>query len=144
MGKGSDVATTMNTLKELMANFPLYINGQKTRTNEVLTSVDRSVDGAKLVATKLQGVSQDISDHMGMLAQFVDSDSATWSGWQQAQHEVDSQTLTAFAQAVPALEKLHQLLMAVNEAIDEASSILAAADQVAEGAVSACNALIPL
>lgn len=144
MGKGADVATAMSDIKNNIEGYALVFMGAKERVNLILTMVDGFTDTARFDAARLQGLSQDMSDHMGMLAGIVDSDSATWAGWQQAQHEVDSGTLTAFAPLVTALEKVHGLLMAVNGAIDEAVQIAAGADQAAERAQLVTAALIPL
>src|SRR5690242_1891793 len=100
MGKGADVTTVMADIKNNMDGYAPAITGMKERVNLLLTMTDGFTDTAKFDANRIQALSEDISDHLGMLGQFVDSDSATWAGWSKAQHEVDSGALTAFAPLV--------------------------------------------
>lgn len=141
MGKGLDAANEMNDIKNNLSEYPPVVLGLKELVNDILTVVDSSMDSVRVDVDRVQGLSSMISEHKGALSSMVDSDSATWAGWSTAESEVDSGTLPAIAPAGEALSKVHGMLMAVNGAIDEAVAILAGADQVAERAQAACNAL---
>lgn len=135
-----ELVNEVSSIKEETNNIQLSVSGMKETVNEMLQQVDGFMGSSNVVISRVEGVSTTIGEHMAGLAVYVDSDSQTWGQYALAQHEAEN-TLRAVAVIPGEFDNFHFMLMALNNAIDAITTVIAAGNAQTDTLLSHVSAV---